>query len=133
MTSEYTIHLDPSVPHVQHACNKVPIYYKEQIEKVLKKLEGFQVITLVTESVEWVSSITYPTKQDGSLRICLDPHDLNKAIIREHYKALTLKEMPHKLSGATVFSKMDAKDGFCSVHLDTPSSYLTTFNTHKGR
>ena len=28
---------------------------------------------------------------------------------------------------------MDAKDGFWSVNLDTPSSYLTTFNTHKGR
>ena len=28
---------------------------------------------------------------------------------------------------------MDAKNGFWSIHLDTPSSYLTTFNMHKGR
>ena len=64
--------------------------------------------------------------------ICLNPHDLNKAIIREHYKAPTLDEITHKLSGAKVFSKLDAKDGFWSIHLDTPSSFLTTFNTHKG-
>ena len=50
----------------------------------------------------------------------------------EHYKAPTLEEISHKLSSATVFSKLDAKDGFWSIHLDTTSSYLTTFNTHKG-
>ena len=62
----------------------------------------------------------------------LSPHNLNKAIIHEHYKAPTLEEISHKFSGATVFSKLDAKDGFWSIHLDMPSSYLTTFNTHKG-
>ena len=70
-------------------------------------------------------------KSDGTINACLDPHNLNKAIIHEHYKALTLEEISHKLSGTTVFSKLDAKDGFWSIHLDTPS-YLTTFNTHKG-
>ena len=53
------------------------------------------------------------------------------AIIREHYKAPTLDEITHKLIGTKVFSKLDANDGFWSIHLDTPSSYLTTFNTHK--
>ena len=61
------------------------------------------------------------------------PHNLNKAIIREHYKAPTLEEISHQLSGTTIFYKLDAKNGFCSIHLDTPSSYLATFNTHKGR
>ena len=63
----------------------------------------------------------------------LGPKDLNKAIIREHYKAPNLEEISHKLAGATIFSKLDAMDGFWSVHLDTTSFYLTTFNTHKGR
>ena len=96
-------------------------------------MEDLQIIKQVTAPTEWVSSITYPRKPDGTLCICLDPNDLNKAIIREHYKALTLDEISHKLAGATIFSKLDAKDGFWSVHLDTTSSYLTTFNTHKGR
>ena len=61
---------------------------------------------------------------------CLDPQDLNKAIRREHYKAPTLEEISHTLSGATVCPKLDAKDGFWSMHLHIPSSYLTTFNTH---
>ena len=90
------------------------------------------IITPVTEPTEWVSSLTNPCKPDGSIHICLDLSDLNKAIIREHYKAPTLDEITHKLSGAQVFSKLDAKDGFWSIHLDTPSSYLTAFNTYKG-
>ena len=50
----------------------------------------------------------------------------------EHYKAPTLDEIYHRLSGTTVFSKLDVKDGFWSIHLDKPSFYLTTFNSHKG-
>ena len=133
MSGKYTIHLDPTVMPVQHARCKVPIHYKEEIEKTLKEMEQLQIITPVTAPTEWVSSITYPTKPDGSLRICLDPCNLNKAIIHKHYKAPKLEEISHWLSGATVFSKLDTKKGFWSIHLNTPSSYLTTFNTHKGR
>ena len=115
----------------------MPVEYKEQIEKALQQIEDLKIITPVTIPTEWVSSITYPRKPDGPLCICLGSRDLNKAIIREHYKAPTLEEISHKLAGATVFykapTKLDAKDRFWSVHLDDASSHLTTFNTHKGR
>ena len=90
------------------------------------------IIAPVTEPTKWVSSLTYPRKSDGTIHPCLDPHDLNKAIIREHYKAPALEEISHRLSSTTMFSKLDAKDGFWSIHFNTPSSYLTTFNIHKG-
>ena len=83
-------------------------------------MEQLQIITPVTRPTEWVSSITYPTKPDGSLIICLDPHDLNNAIIKEHYKAPTLEEISHQLSGTTIFSKLDAKNGFWSIYIWTP-------------
>ena len=133
MPGTYTIRTDPSVPPVQHARQKVPIEYRDQIEKALDDMVLKGVIAPVTKPTTWVSSLTYPRKPDGSLRICLDPKDLNKAIVQEHYKAPTLDEITHHLSGATCFSKLDAKDGFWSIHLDEDSSYLTTFNTHRGR
>ena len=133
MPGTYTIRLDPSVPPAQHARRIVPIEYKEQIETALQQMEDLKIITPVTIPTKWVSFITYPRKPDGTLCICLDPRDLNKAIIREHYKAPTLEEISHKLAGATVFSKLDVKDGFWSVHLDDASSHLTIFNIHKGR
>ena len=51
-------------------------------------------------------------KPDGTLCICLNPKDLSKALVQEHYKAPTLDEISHCLSEATCFSKLDTKDGF---------------------
>ena len=76
------------------------------------------VIDPVTWPTKWVSSLTYPMKLDGSLHIFLNPWDLNRAIIQEHYKALTLNEISHQLNGAMFFSKVDAKDTFWSGHLN---------------
>ena len=133
MPSTYTIRSDPSVPPVQHARWKVPVEYRDQIEKALDDMVLKGVIPPVTKPTAWVSLLTYPRKPDGTLYICLDPKDLNKAKVRKHYKAPTLDEITHRLSRATCFSKLDAKDGFWSIHLDEDSSYLTTFNTHCGR
>ena len=63
----------------------------------------------------------------------LNRKDLNKAIHREHHVTPTLEEIIPKLSGATVFSIVDLKCGYCNVALDEESSYLTTFNSPYGR
>ena len=39
------------------------------------------MITPVSQPTEWVSFLTYPHKPDGTLCICLNPKDLNKAIV----------------------------------------------------
>ena len=83
-------------------------------------MEYLEIIAPVTRPTEWVLLLTYPKKPDGSLRICLDPQNLNKAIIREHYKAPSLEEVWHQLSGATVFSIMDVKDGFLEYSFGHP-------------
>ena len=60
MPGVYTIHLDPSVPPVQHAHHKVPIECREAIEKLLQDMVDQEIIVPVTEPTEWVSSLTYP-------------------------------------------------------------------------
>jgi len=45
----------------------------------------------------------------------------------------TLEEILPKLSGANIFSIVDAKCGYWNVVLDEESSYLTTFNSPLGR
>ena len=54
-----------------------------------------QVVTPITQHTEWVSFLTYPYKPDAILCICLDPLNLNKASIWQHYKAPTLDEISH--------------------------------------
>ena len=95
MPGKYAIKIYPTASPVQHARHKFPIHYKEEIEKKLKDIEQLQIIAPVARPTEWVSSIIYLTKPDGLLRICLDPHNLDKAIFRVHYKAPTLEEISH--------------------------------------
>ena len=129
----YHIVTDPDVQPVIHAPRKCPIQLKEELQKALDKMVQDKVIKRVTEPTEWVSSLAFSRKKDGSLRICLDPKDLNRAIKRCHHKTPTLEEITHKFTGAKHFSKLDAKNGYWSVKLDHESSLLTTFNSPFGR
>ena len=131
MQGKYNIKTDPTIPPVQHRRWKVPIKYKEEIEKELTEMvwQGIKQ----TEPTPWVSSLTYPKKANGKLRICLDPKDLNKAIISENHKAPTLEEIAHVLTGATKFSKVDGNKAFFGMHLTEEASLLTMFNTHLRR
>ena len=60
MQGEYDIKTDPSVPPVQHGRHKVPIEYKEEIEKELSEMVWQGIITQQMEPTPWVSSLTYP-------------------------------------------------------------------------
>ena len=133
MSGEYNIKTDPRVPPVQHRRRKVPIKHKAEIKKELNEMVCQGIIVKQMEPTPWVSSLTYPKKPNGKLRICLDPKDLNKAIIQEHHKALTLEEIAHVLTRATKFSKVDGNKAFFGMHLTKQASLLTTFNTHLGR
>ena len=81
----------------------------------------------------WVNSLVIVEKRDESLRLCLDPRDLNKAIRREQHRIPTAENIASRRSGNKVFSIADKKDGFWQVPLDDESYNLCTFNTPYGR
>ena len=72
-------------------------------------------------------------KEDGSLRLCLDPKDLNKAIERNQWYGRTLDDILPELVQSKYFTIKDATSGFWHVSLDLRSSLLTTFNTPWGK
>ena len=43
-------------------------------------MEQLGAIEKVDQPTEWVNSIVIVEKEDGNLRICLDPKDLNRAV-----------------------------------------------------
>ena len=66
-------------------------------------------------------------ERNGSLCICLDPKDLNRAVQHHHYPLPTIEGIATMLHGTKVFTIVDVKNGFWHVVLDDQSSYLTTF------
>ena len=129
----YNIRVEPTVKPATHARRKVPIESKEAIDKELDYLIEEEIITEQVEPTPWVSSVTFLRKPNGEVRVCLDPSNLNKAIIREHHKPMTVEEIAHELAGATVCTKADALKAFLQIHLMHEASLLTTFNSHRGR
>ena len=118
--------MDPTVKPATHARRKVPIKSKEAIDKELDYLIEEEIIMEQVEPTPWVSSVTFPRKPNREVRVCLDPSNLNKAIIREHHKPMTVEEIAHELAGATVYTKADALKAFLQIHL------TMTFNSHRG-
>ena len=71
-------------------------------------------------------------KKDRSLRIEIDPRELNKALQREHYTLPVLEDSLHELGRSRFFTKADLASGYWHVELDDESSMLTTFQICHG-
>ncbi|GBL76963.1 Transposon Ty3-G Gag-Pol polyprotein [Araneus ventricosus] len=112
--------------------HRVPLTVKPKLELKLKELEAQGIIAKVDQPKEWVSNIVIIEKANGTIRICLDPQDLNKVIKREHVFIPTIEEFLPKLSNKSVYSVLDLKDGFFQIPLDVKSSELCTFSTPFG-
>ena len=67
------------------------------------------------------------------LRICLDPTNLNKVIVREPYHFRTPEDIAHLLVDACIMSACDCKKGYWHQQLDKTSSFQIAFNTELGR
>ena len=89
----YHIKLKDSYKPVQHPPRSVPLGMQSACKAELDRLVKEGIITEVHEHTEWINSIVPVMKEDGSLRLCLDPKDLNKAIKRNQWYARTLDDI----------------------------------------
>ena len=95
------------------------------------------VLKPVQEATPWINSFVLVEGKDKSgnlkLRICLDPTNLNKAIVSQPYHFKTPEDIAHLLANACIMTVWDCKKGYWHQQLDEASSFLTTFNTEHGR
>ena len=68
-------------------------------------------------------------KVSGAVRICVDIKPLNE---REVHPMPKVNTTLIQLTGATMFSKLDANSGFWQIPLSTESRLLATFITPYG-
>lgn len=131
--TEYHIVVDESVKPVIQPPRKVPFALRERIKEELDRMEKLGVIEPQEGPTDWVSSMVVVEKPDKTLRVCMDPKDLNKAIKREHFAMPTVDEVTAQLEGAELFTKLDAQNGFWQIPLDAESSKLCCMQTPFGR
>ena len=91
------------------------------------------VISPVDEPTDWCSGLVVIPKKNDTVRLCIDLTQLNKWVRRENFQLPSTEETLNRLTGAKVFSKLDANSGFWQIPLSPASRLLTTFITPFGR
>ena len=133
----YHIQHDPSVTPKQTPCCPIPVHLKKAFKQEVDKMVQAGVLIPVQEATPWINSFAHVEGKDKSgnvkLGICLDPTNLNKAIMREPYHFKTPEDIAHLLVDACIMIVCDCKKGYWHQQLDEASSFLTTFNTELGR
>ena len=104
-----------------------------KLKETLDRFENAGVITKLDHPTEWVNSLVIVKKKDGSLRLCLDPKDLNEYILRDFKTTPSPVEISCKLHNKEYFTVIDMRDCYWHIVLDSKSSELCTFNTPYGR
>ena len=130
---EFHIELRDDAKPTLHPPRKIPLSLMPKFQKTLEQMTEMGVISKVNKATDWVNSLVTVEKKDGSLRLCLDPKDLNKSIKREHYKPPTAETISSKLNGKRIFTVIDMSNCYWHKKLDEESSLLCMFNTPFGR
>ena len=130
----YHIETNQDMPPVIHPQRQVPIQLQDAYQEELERLiQAGILLPIHDEYTPWVNSTVVTRKPNGTIRLCLDPRDLDKAIQRTPYYVRTIDDVIPKESGASHISILDARSGFWQVELDDKSSKLCTFSTPWGK
>ena len=133
----YHIQVNMNITPKLTLCRPVLIHLKEAFKKEIDKMLQASVIRPVTEATLWINSFILVEGKDKSgnpkLCICLEPTNLNKAVICELYHFKTPEDITHLIANSCIMTVCICKKGYWHQELDEASSFLTTFNTKFGR
>ena len=132
--NDTTVHLtiDAAVKPVACKHRRIPFHLRDKVESEISRLVTAGVIEPINDPTGWVSPVVITNKPDGSIRLCVDMTEPNKAIKRVHHIIPTIEDIKYRVNGAKIFSKMDLKNGYHQLELDESSRDITTFTTHLG-
>jgi transposase InsO family protein len=76
--------------------------------------------------------ILFVAKKDGSLRLCVDYRALNKITRKNRYPLPLIGETLDRLSGSTIFTKLDLRDAYHRIPIEEADRWKTAFRTRYG-
>ena len=122
----YHMQVNPSVTPKQTPCWPIPLHLKKSFKKEIGKMLQAGALKPVNQVTPWINSFILVEGNDKlenlKLRICLDPTNLNKAIVHEPYHFKTLEDIAHLLAEACVITVCD-----CRERLLAPAAWWSFF------
>ena len=75
----------------------------------------------------WGALVVFVKKKDGTLRLCIEYHQLNKMIIKNRYPMPYIDDLFDQIRRATIFSKIDFRFGYHQVRIKDKDIFKTAF------
>ena len=93
---------------------------QEPFKEELEHLKEFDIIVPpgVDKMAEWCNSFVLVPKANGKVQLCLDPTQLNQALIRLIHRGPTLNDILPKLNNVQYMSIIDVSLGYHNLKLD---------------
>lgn len=76
---------------------------------------------------EWVSNPVSVDKKQGTIRVCIDFKDLNKACPNDNYPTLFIDQIVDECAGNGIFLFMDGFFGYNQISIHPQDQHKTTF------
>jgi hypothetical protein len=95
---------------------------KLEVEKLLKA--GFIYPVALTE---WVSNPVPIDKKGGSIRVCVDYRDINKACLKDNFPTPFIDQIVDDCAGSEIFSLMDGFSGYNQINIAPEDQHKTSF------
>eukprot|EP00253_Pinus_taeda_P022688 PITA_22688 len=95
---------------------------KAEVEKLLKA--GFIYPIPLTE---WVSNIVPVDKKQGTIRVCVDYRDINRACPKDNYPTPFIDQLIDECAGSEIYSLMDGFSGYNQINIAPADQHKTTF------
>ncbi|GJR89325.1 putative reverse transcriptase domain-containing protein [Tanacetum coccineum] len=83
-------------------------------------------------SSPWGAPVLFVKKKDGSFRMCIDYHELNKLTVKNHYPLPRIDGLFDQLQGSSVYSKIDLRSGYHQLRVREGDILKTAFKTRYG-
>ena len=84
---------------------------------VFLDMRDFDVILGMDWLASYHASVHCFEKKDGSMRLCIDFHELKKVTIKNRYPLPRIDDLCDQLQGAQVFSKIDHCSSYYQVKI----------------
>ena len=78
LAGEYDLEIDESITPVQERPRKIPLSTKEEVKTKLDTLTKQCISEQVESPTPWISHLQPVRKSNGTVRLCLDPQNLNR-------------------------------------------------------
>ncbi|GKB31248.1 reverse transcriptase domain-containing protein [Tanacetum coccineum] len=127
---EFHIELIPRAAHVARAPYRLALAEMKELAEQLKELSNKGFIR--PSSSPWGAPISFVKKKDGSFRMCIDYHELNKLTVKNRYPLPRIDDLFDQLQGSSIYSKIDLRSGYHQLRVREEDIHKTAFKTRYG-